>query len=438
VSKLLAITVHDLREVFSNRGIWINLVVIPIALVFLIGVVNGGFNQGNGDGPQLSRTRIDVLNEDDGDLSTTFVTALQAEPTLRVCTPEDADTDGCRLDGETLDEALAVQRIDNNISRALVVVPAGFSESALAGDMPSVIYRANSDIQQVDRALTAVEAVLNRVGGALVAAEVGLHVADDLGEVIFEGYEDQPYAALTFANEEDRAAFREGVYQRAVELWANDPVTVDFAFADNTGTTSPGDLDLIGFRQSVPGMGSMYVMFTVLAGMVTLIQERKQWTLQRLGVMPVARWQILGGKMLARFSMGMIQYAVVFAVGALIGLRYNNLPALLLIMIGFAALMTALTFLLATVVQTENQAGSLSLFLALTLAPLGGAWWPLEIVPSWMQTAGMISPMGWAMRGFTDLLIYERGFDAVVLPIGVLFAATAVVFVGAVARFRYD
>jgi ABC-type Na+ efflux pump permease subunit len=131
VSKLLAITVHDLREVFSNRGIWINLVVIPIALVFLIGVVNGGFNQGNGDGPQLSRTRIDVLNEDDGDLSTTFVTALQAEPTLRVCTPEDADTDGCRLDGETLDEALAVQRIDNNISRALVVIPAGFSESAL-------------------------------------------------------------------------------------------------------------------------------------------------------------------------------------------------------------------------------------------------------------------------------------------------------------------
>src|SRR5690606_6554093 len=121
--------------------------------------------------------------------------------------------------------------------------------------------------------------------------------------------------------------------------------------------------------------GSMYVMFTVLAGAFILLRERKQWTLQRLITMPVARWQVIGGKMLARFIMGMIQYGVAFLFGALVlGVRFGgSLPALLLMMVSFVLCMTALAFLLATFVQSEMQASSVITLMALTLAPLGGA-----------------------------------------------------------------
>lgn len=433
--KLWAITQNDLRRIFADREIWINLVIIPVALVFLIALVNGGFGTATVT-PDLARERIDLINHDDGHLGAAITDALMAEPSLRVCTPGTTAA-ACRLDAAiplTEDQALA--RARDGVTAAFVVVPAGFTEAARSGGAATLTYQSAATLNQATPALTAVQAAVGRVSGALVAAEVALQVADDLGAVRFDGYEDDPYAALTFADAADRAAFRDDVYERAAALWAGNPARVDFTFADAGG---PGDdVTLIGFRQSVPGMGTMYVMFTVLAGMTALLSERKQWTLQRLAVMPVARWQILGGKMLARFLMGMIQYSVVFAVGALIGLRYDAPLALLLLMVAFVAVITALAFLLATFVTTENQAASLSLFIALTVAPLGGAWWPLEIVPGWMQTAALVTPVGWAMRGFADLLIYGRGWGAVALPLLVLFGVAAALFGAAVARFRYD
>src|SRR5690606_41999788 len=48
-----------------------------------------------------------------------------------------------------------------------------------------------------------------------------------------------------------------------------------------------------------------------------------------------------------------------------------------------------------------------SQLLGLTFASLGGAWWPLEIVPRYMQQIGHLSPIAWAMDAFRDLLFYQ-------------------------------
>ncbi|MFW5709153.1 MAG: ABC transporter permease [Chloroflexota bacterium] len=193
-----------------------------------------------------------------------------------------------------------------------------------------------------------------------------------------------------------------------------------------------------GFSQSVPGMGSMYVMFTVLAGASLILEERKNWTLQRLAVMPVTRAQIIGGKMLARFTMGMIQYLVAFIIGFFLGVSFGNSPlGILLLMISFTLCMTAITFLLSTFVENDQQAAGLTTFFVLTTAPLGGAWWPLEIVPDFMQTLAFITPIGWAMEGFSEIIFFGGGVGNVLLPIGVLLGATVVFFSIAVTRFRY-
>ena len=435
MQKLWAITQNDLRRIFADRGIWLNLVAIPVALTFLIGLVNGGLS--NIDfSAEITRERVDLINNDDGELSVALVTALQAEPSLLVCMPDSADED-CALGAEALIEETGLQRARDGVTAALMVIPAGFTEAAHSGDEPATLtYYAEVEIDQTTPALAAVQSVVGRVSGALVAAEVGIQVADDLGAVRIEDY-DTPIPVLVFDDDADREAFYQAVYDKAAEMWAQNPAQVDFAFAEGDSDDG-GSVSLIGFRQSVPGIGSMYVMFTVLGGITALLQERKQWTLQRLVVMPVARWQILGGKMLARFIMGMIQFTVVFTVGAFIGLRYADPVGLVLLMVGFVAVITALAFLLATFVTTENQASSLSLFIALTVAPLGGAWWPLEIVPGWMQNVALLTPVGWVMRGFSNILIYGRGFGAVVLPIVVLFVAAGVLFAASVMRFRYD
>ncbi|NOG50312.1 MAG: hypothetical protein HND48_13455 [Chloroflexi bacterium] len=39
--KALYIALNDIRIAFSDRSIWINLLVIPAALIFVIGLANG-------------------------------------------------------------------------------------------------------------------------------------------------------------------------------------------------------------------------------------------------------------------------------------------------------------------------------------------------------------------------------------------------------------
>ncbi|MCA9910101.1 MAG: ABC transporter permease, partial [Anaerolineae bacterium] len=73
-----------------------------------------------------------------------------------------------------------------------------------------------------------------------------------------------------------------------------------------------------------------------------------------------------------------------------------------------------------------------------TLAPLGGAWWPLEIVPDWMRTIGHISPVAWAMDSYSSLIFHGGGLADVLLPLGVLAALTIVFFLLGVVRFRIE
>jgi ABC-2 type transport system permease protein len=186
-------------------------------------------------------------------------------------------------------------------------------------------------------------------------------------------------------------------------------------------------------------MGSMFVMFTVFGGMVALVGERKQWTLQRLAVAPVSRGHLLGGKVLGRFTLGFIQYLVVFAVGLLAGVHFGgDILALVLIMVSFTLATTALSFAVGSRVKTEMQAGSLTQLLVLVLAALGGAWWPLEIVPPFMRAIGHLSPVAWAMDGYQSL-IFENGDLSTVLPsIAVLLGVAVVCFGFGIWHFKYE
>lgn len=180
-------------------------------------------------------------------------------------------------------------------------------------------------------------------------------------------------------------------------------------------------------------------MFTVLAGATALILERKNWTFQRLVMMPVRRWQILGGKITARFLLGMIQYSIAFGFGAVLGVRFfDNFIGVLALMIAFCLCMTALAFFIATLVKTDMQAVSFTLLVTLTIAPLGGAWWPLEFVPDFMRLAAYATPMGWVMHGYNELMLYGGGLGDIILPVVVLLAASGVLFGLAILRFKYE
>lgn len=422
--KTLLIALNDLRIYFAERGNLFGLVVLPIALTLMLGFLIGG-------GSQESSIRVDLHDLDQSPESQQFIAQLsQINDTLFLC-PADNEADNCNLgDNDALTVEQSIERVRNSDTSALIVIPQGDGDSIQAAQPITIDYYALSDNSGGfnDPVLASVQTVIQRVNAALQASTVGTNVAANFTVA------GQPVAV--FANDTEQAEFADALRAKAETLLSQQPDSVNFVLS--SGETETGNLGT-GFGQAVPGQGATFVMFTVLGGMVILMRERREWTLQRLVVLPVTRAEILGGKILAFVALGMIQFAIVFLISVFTRTNFGNAPvAILLLMLAFVLATTALTFAIATRLKNEGQAIGVSLLLSLTFAPLGGAWWPLEITPRFMQIIGHFTPTAWVMDGFHDIIFLGGSLVDVLPEIGVLLAIAAVFFAIGILNFRYE
>ncbi|HYO88923.1 MAG TPA: ABC transporter permease, partial [Candidatus Limnocylindrales bacterium] len=315
--KTMDIALHELRLIFMDRSIWLNLVVIPVVISFAVGLANGALMSGGGSGPVL---RVDVLNNDAGPQGAALLESMRAINTnLLLCPQDNTDDDPCGLGDAALTPELIQDRLISQASLALILIPEGFSARLDAGENSSLIYRSNDNAAAPGYILQALQAAAQAIGGAQTAANVGVEVADSID-------------FLTFRDDIDRTAFAEQVRASAATAWETPPARVDYVSTQSGTPAVQGS----GFNQSIPGIASMYVMFAIFPAAAVLIRERKLGTFQRVLMMPVHRWELLGGKMSARFVVGMIQYAVIFTFGLFLGVRYGGAPfALIVLMASF-------------------------------------------------------------------------------------------------------
>lgn len=421
MAKVLAIIRHDLRVFLSNRSNLPGLLLTPAVMTVIIALVTGGAF----GGPAIRR--LDVIDQDGTQASGEFLASIrQANPSLTLCPADNTDKDICGLGtSNTLTEGQALDRIANSTSLALLEIPSGYEASLAAQQPMTLTLRSASSFGTSQSAQQAVQAALSQVNTAAVASQIGLSVINRLQDKPLPGDQAQQV--------------KSSLYERALEMEKGKNVTVGFTLSGtDQGRTMSESLQQ-GLGQSVPGMGTMFVLMTIFGGMAALIVERQQWTLQRLAVMPVSRSTLLVGKILARFCLGLLQFLVVFVVGALLGMNFGKDPvALLLLVIVYTLSVTALSFAIGSGLKNPAQAGGLSLLLALTLAPLGGAWWPMDISPKFMQVIGHVSPIAWAMDGFTALTYNGAHLADILVPLAVLVGMTVLLFLIAIPRFRYQ
>jgi ABC-2 type transport system permease protein len=420
MDKILAIVIHDLRIFLTRRANLPSLLLVPAVMTVIIALVNGGaFN-----GPTIQR--LDVIDQDGTQASAQFLALIrQVNPGLTLCPMDNTDEDICNL-GKTnsLTESQALDRVAKSTSQALLEIPAGF-EASLAAQQPTTLtLRSTGGFGSSQSAQQAVQAALSELNSATVASQ---------GVSVFNTAQGQS------ATGEQAKQIKSALYQQALQMEKVKTVTVNFLLSGAGQNLSKGEILQQGLGQSVPGMGTMFVLMTVMGGMSALIVDKQQWTLQRLAAMPVSRSTLLAGKILARFCLGLLQFLVVFIVGALFGMNFGKDPvALVLLAIVYTLSITALSFVIGPALKNPAQATGVALLLALTLAPIGGAWWPMDISPRFMQIIGHISPVAWAMDGFTALTYRGAHLVDIWQPLVVLIGIAVVLFLIAIPRFRYD
>jgi ABC-2 type transport system permease protein len=157
-----------------------------------------------------------------------------------------------------------------------------------------------------------------------------------------------------------------------------------------------------GFGQAVPGNLVMFVLLIAFtSGAINLVVERDQGLLRRLASSPLSSTQLLAGKALSRFLLAAIEIVYFLLAGAvLFKLDWgSNYAALLMILLTYAVAAAGLGLLMGSIGKSPDQASGIGVLAALVMSALGGAWWPIEIVPSAIRWIAFVFPTGWAMDG---------------------------------------
>ncbi len=402
MKQLLAVAVNELKVEFADRSTWFSFLILPLIFTVVIGVATSGLG---GDPNADPRAPAVLVDNDGGPLATAFAQALAGSKAVRF----ETSAEGRALDQLKAKEVLAV-----------IVLPQGFSADLMAGRPVTVPLRLAASSADGQMFSAEVQAAVAKVTGAVLAAQFSVE----------EAAARRPFAS---------AAEREAYFQAALKLAGNvsaAPVAVEAKEAPAAASLRVAG----GYALSSPGQLVTWVLATLLAGAGALVSERTLGTLRRLLTTPTAKWAYLGGKVAGRFTMGLMQMALMIGFGQwVLGVKWGNSPlAMTMVAVCFGLAATALALLLATLARSERQAGALTSLGTFLLAPLGGAWVPLEITPPAFQTLAQIFPTTWAMRGFTNVVVRGQGPEGVLLECGVLLGFAVVFFALGVWRFKYE
>jgi ABC-type multidrug transport system permease subunit len=291
-----------------------------------------------------------------------------------------------------------------------VRIPAGFQDSVAAARQVPVHFQTRPGADEefsVTARMHVQRAILATISN-LVLATAGSATGEPAAGASSPGAGAAP-APLVF-DERFQAAYR--------EVAARPGLITIAAETAGRGRAVPA-----GMGHSLPATITLFMLInTAIYGAVILAEEKQNQILGRIATFPISRRRILAGKLIGRALLGLMQAAVLLLAGRWIFGVYlgRSLPALILVTGCLALAVAALALFWGAVVRRVEQATALVLVVSLFLGAIGGCWWPLEVVPSWMQAAGHISPAAWAMDGFHTVLSFGAGIEAVAVPCLVL------------------
>ena len=188
----------------------------------------------------------------------------------------------------------------------------------------------------------------------------------------------------------------------------------------------------------VGGWAIQFLLFALSASATSLFRERDAGIFQRLLASPVTRAQILLSKFVYGVSMGLIQLLVLFFAGRILfGIEVEKHLGLLILVCGFAAAAcTSFGMLLAAVAPNAEAANGMATFLIMMMSALGGAWFPISLMPAFIQQFSKLTLVYWSMEGFSAVLWAGQSFRQILPLLGILGGITAVVMSIAIWRFN--
>jgi ABC-2 type transport system permease protein len=189
----------------------------------------------------------------------------------------------------------------------------------------------------------------------------------------------------------------------------------------------------------VPGTAaSILVILTTIVTAMGLAREREVGTMEQLLVTPIRPLTLMVGKTIPYAVFGLVDVTLILVVGNLVfdvpmrgGVAVVYLGALV-----YLVSTLGVGLLIATVVETQQQALMVGFFFLLPAILLSGFMTPIEAMPRWIVPLTYLNPVRYFVAILRAVLLRGAGLRDVAEPMGSLAALSLGVLLLSAARFR--
>lgn len=414
--KTFSITLKDLRIFFKDPGSWIYLIVLPLVFIQLFTAL---FSASVGETSAVERVSLVVVNQDAG--------GIEAERFL-----DELDvTAGIDVIPSSL--AKAEQDFSDSRITTYLVIPEDFTAKIQAGEQAKVT------IVALDAQSVGIQSLRMLVDGAANDMLLEISILESLKQFA-EMQSSAPPEFQVFdidtLTAQAQSQFKSSRERPLVDIEEEYP---------REETITEGDFSMAQF--SVPGFAVLFAFLVAGATARSIYDEKKTGSFRRLLAAPLAKLQLLIGKLLPNLLIVLIQIAIIFAASVLIlpltgmkPLELGSSPvSLLAISFCVALCSTSLGILIAAFAKTEAQIGGISALFLWLMGFLGGTMVPLDIMNSpVLTTISKFVPQSHAVGAYKAILVQGGGLMDILPTLGILLGFSALFFAIGLWRFDFD
>ena len=165
----------------------------------------------------------------------------------------------------------------------------------------------------------------------------------------------------------------------------------------------------------IPGIVALLLLvITTNLSSMAIVREKELGTLEQLNVTPLARWELIVGKLLPYAAIGMLDVLLVVSVAVFwfeIPLR-GSVALLLGMSLVYLLSTLGLGLFVSTISSTQQQAMmTTTFFLLLPMVFLSGFVFPIENMPEWIQPITYLIPLRYFLVIVRDIFMKGVGLE---------------------------
>ncbi len=338
--QMLAICFFELKRLLKRPQSYLIMFVTPLVFTFFFGGLLGG--EGSHGVP------IALVDLDQSTVSKSLAEQWKKERMLS-------------LQVTDLDQANELR--ENKKVSGTIIIPKNFQAQLVAGKKASLEFTHSPDLAVA----TAIQELLNN-GIATAAIQVK-------GAQHWSHYS------------QGKLTWEEGYKKLAAEVRSQE----ELVQRDTIATPTAKSLNQVS--QSAAGFSIMFIMIQLMMVTSVFLDARKNGVWGRILSTPSSRVSIVGGYLLSFFLIGWFQFGVLMGLtNLLFGVVWGDLLALILLSSAFLLSTVGLGLAIAGFVRTSEQQAAIGNVVIVSTSMLGGVFWPLEVVPAFMQKIAQFVP----------------------------------------------